>query len=404
MANDSSSTSPHRRRRRGWTPLLISATLLLAAFAILIGPRLIGDASEQQDLAEFYLPPTADTEGTPGSIVKIEPLQGHPFDAEAWRIMYVTTDHTGASVRATGVVVTPATDAPAGGRTILAWGHPTTGTAESCAPSRAFDPFLDVEGMRVMLDRGYTVVATDYVGMGTEGPASYLVGATAGNSVLDAIRAARSIPDAEASASVILWGHSQGGQAVLFAAERAAVYAPDLRIEAVAAAAPAADLAALLNSHLDDVSGVTIGSYAFAAYATAYTDRGAQLEQVLTPAAQEILPRMNELCLLTQLSELHRLADPVIGRFFSADPSAVEPWTSLLRENSAGAMTFDAPLFIAQGLDDTLVLPEDTAAFVEHEKHLGIDVTYQTIDFANHGTVAYLALPALNAWLDERGL
>ncbi|MBZ6371580.1 MAG: hypothetical protein LBE44_06720 [Microbacterium hominis] len=34
--------------------------------------------------------------------------------------------------------------------------------------------------MRLMLDRGYTIVATDYVGMGTDGPDSYLVGDTGG--------------------------------------------------------------------------------------------------------------------------------------------------------------------------------------------------------------------------------
>ena len=32
-----------------------------------------------------------------------------------------------------------------------------------------------------MLDRGYTIAATDYVGMGTDGPDSYLVGDTGGH-------------------------------------------------------------------------------------------------------------------------------------------------------------------------------------------------------------------------------
>lgn len=77
-------------------------------------------------------------------------------------------------------------------------------------------------------------------------------------------------------------GSSQGGQAVLFAAERAAEYAPELDIRAVAAAAPAADLKALLQTHLDDVSGVTIGSYALTAYPEIYADRGADLADILT--------------------------------------------------------------------------------------------------------------------------
>jgi pimeloyl-ACP methyl ester carboxylesterase len=256
----------------------------------------------------------------------------------------------------------------------------------------------------MMLDRGYTVVATDYVGMGTSAPDSYLVGDTAGNSMLDGVRAAREIPDAQAGSSVVLWGHSQGGQAALFAAQRAADYAPELTIDAVAVAAPAADLSALMDSHLDDVSGVTIGSYAFQAFAGVYADRGAELDAVLTPAALGILPEMNRLCLLSHLQELHEIAAPVVGGFVSVDPTKTEPWAGLLSENSAGGTAFDAPLFVAQGADDQLVLPGDTEEFVEHERGLGMTVDHRTVPLADHGTIAYLALPWLSAWLDAQGV
>ncbi len=398
---DDGSRPQRRRRHRVLQTLLLALVAIAVLLVVTLGPRLAGDLVERGTLAEFYLPPAGAADGAPGTIIRSEPLRGTPFDAEAWRIMYRTTDVHGETVVATGIVLAPRGAAPAGGRTVLAWGHPTTGTAEECAPSRSLDPFLDIEGMRMMLDRGYTVVATDYVGMGTAGPDSYLVGVTAGNSVLDAVRAARALDGTGASASVILWGHSQGGQAVVFAAERATAYAPELHIEAVAVAAPAADLTALLEGHLDDVSGVTIGSYAFQAYSEVYAARGAQLDGILTPDAQRILPQMNSLCLLTHLSELHRIAAPVVGGFVSANPSDVEPWATLLRENSAGRTAFDAPLFVAQGLKDELVLPEDTEEFVDGERRLGIDVTYHPIPLADHGTVAYLALPALNGWLDS---
>jgi alpha-beta hydrolase superfamily lysophospholipase len=94
---------------------------------------------------------------------------------------------------------------------------------------------------------------------------------------------------------VVLWGHSQGGQAVLFAAERSAEYAPELQVLGVAVAAPAADLNTLLTDHINDISGVTIGSYAFEAYSQVYAGRGATLEGILTPAARQLLPEMNEL-------------------------------------------------------------------------------------------------------------
>ncbi len=393
-----------RRLRRVVTVGLGGLLALVVVLAVLLGPRLVGDEQDQPGLAAFYAVPAAQAAGVPGTVLRVERLHGHPLDAEAWRILYRTTDLNGTPRLASGIVVTPHGRAPRGGRTVLAWGHPTTGAAEGCAPSRGFDPFIGIEGLREMLDRGYTVVATDYVGMGVAGPDSYLVGVTAAHSVLDAVRAARAIDGADAGASVVLWGHSQGGQAVLFAAERAPDYAPELRIEAVAAAAPAADLAGLMRAHLDDVSGATIGSYAFQAYAGVYRDRGADLKTILTPGARGILEPMNALCLLTHTKQLHRIAEPVVGRFFLADPTTTEPWATLLRENSAGAAPFAAPLFVAQGLKDQLVVPDDTKRFAAHERRLGIDVTYHQIGIADHATVAYLALPALARWLDAQGV
>lgn len=396
--------SPRARRRHPVLLAFVTAALTLVAGFVAVGEaRLIGDAIEQRNLAGFYEQPAGATTGAPGTIVRSEELIGVPFDARAWRIMYRTTDLNGDTVVSTGIVVTPLNPAPEGGRTVLAWGHPTTGSAANCAPSRTFDPFELIEGMRLLLDRGYTIVATDYVGMGTAGPDSYLVGATGGNAVLDSVRAAGHIPSAHASDSVVLWGHSQGGQAVLFAAERAPSYAPELTIKAVAVAAPAADLNALLSDHIDDISGVTIGSYAFAAYAQVYADRGATLPSILTPEAQAILPEMNSLCLLENIDTLHDIGQPVVGKFVTADPSTVQPWDGILTENSAGASAFDAPLFVAQGLDDTLVLPAATEAFVAHEQALGMNVEFYPIRSATHGTVAYLALPALMAWLDKVG-
>lgn len=395
----------HRsRRRRAWAVFFAAALAILGGFAAVGEARLVGDAIEQQNLAAFYEQPAGALEGAPGTIIRSEELVGVPFDARAWRIMYRTTDLNGDTVVSTGIVVTPLGPAPSEGRTVLSWGHPTTGAAADCAPSRSFDPYELIEGMRLMLDRGYTIAATDYVGMGTDGPDSYLVGDTGGNAVLDAVRAAQHLPAAHASDRVVLWGHSQGGQAVLFAAQRAPQYVPELTVEGVAVAAPAADLGALLSDHINDISGVTIGSYAFDAYSQVYADRGATIESILTPEAQAILPEMNALCLLQNIGKLHSIGEPVVGHFVTADPATVEPWETILKENSAGGVAFDAPLFVAQGLDDTLVVPSATEDLVAQEKAIGIDVEFHPIKGADHGTIAYFALPALMAWLDAHHL
>ncbi|MET0735930.1 MAG: alpha/beta fold hydrolase [Microbacterium sp.] len=384
----------------------IAAGFFAATLAVLGGIvaaeelRIVGDALERQGVADFYAEPADLETAEPGSIIKTDALLGAPLAARGWRIMYHSTDVHGDPVVATGVLVVPLAPPPPGGRTIVSWGHPTTGAAPDCAPSYGFDPYIAIEGLRALLGRGYAVVATDYTGMSAGGPDSYLVGVTEGNNVLDAARAARIVLGDSASDRLILWGHSQGGQAVLFAAEQAPEYAPEFQLEAVAVAAPAANLIDLMSAHLDDISGVTIGSYAFTAYAEVYDE---PIEDILTPEALKIVPEMNELCLLTNIPELHRIGEPLVGDFTTSDPTTTEPWATLLAENSAGSVAFDAPLFIAQGLDDTLVIPEDTADFAAHEASLGMRVTYEEIPFATHGTVAYLAIPGLMSWLSRIG-
>lgn len=395
---------PHEKRRRRTIAVAAGVLAVVATFVAAVELRVVGDLLERDGLATFYAQPANALAGAPGSLVKSEPLLGVPMAARAWRIMYRSTDLHGAAVVSTGVVVVPLAPPPAEGRTVVSWGHPTTGSARECAPSLGLDPYIGIEGMRVLLDRGYAVVATDYTGMGTAGPDSYLIGATEGQNVLDAVRAAREIPDAETGSDVVLWGHSQGGQAVLFAAERAAEYAPELDIRAVAAAAPAADLKALLRAHLDDVSGVTIGSYALTAYSEIYADRGADLADILTPEALSVQPQMNDLCLLTHIDQLLDIAGPLVGTFVTSDPATTEPWATLLAENSAGGTTFDAPLLVLQGLDDQLVKPADTEKYVASAEAMGMDVTYRTVSIATHGTIAYLGLIDLVEFLDRVGV
>jgi pimeloyl-ACP methyl ester carboxylesterase len=394
---------PLGARRMVGAAALVLLVLTGAGLSFLLA-RVAGDERERDGIAAFYAQPPDATTGAPGTLVKSEVLEGVPAFSRGWRIMYRSTDLHGATIVVTGIVVTPLAPAPPGGRTVLSWGHPTTGTDASCAPSRGFDPFIGIEGLRMMLDRGYTVVATDYVGMGTVGPDSYLVGQTTAHTVLDAVRAAQHVGSAGAGSDVVLWGHSQGGQAVLIAAEEAPAYAPELDIVAVAAAAPAADLPALVGAHLDDISGVTIGAYAFPAFADVYGPSvpDAALDRILTADAIHRLPEMNRLCLLTNLKKLHAIGEPLVGDFFLFDPTTTAPWADLLVENSAGHAPIEAPVFIAQGADDELVVPAATEVFLTHARAAGDDVTSEVIPDATHATVAYLSLPLLEAWLDER--
>ncbi|WP_285114516.1 alpha/beta fold hydrolase [Leifsonia sp. fls2-241-R2A-40a] len=383
-----------------------SGRYMAASLAVVLAAALLAGCSqeirgEEDVLARPYTghfyddPPSA--AGTPGTVVRSELAAGGPQGATAWRILFRSTDQSGRAVLNSGMLVEPDGKAPAGGRTVVSWAHATTGSAEKCAPSRSVDPYVWMEGLTGLLKQGYAVVSTDYTGMGVAGPNSYLVGETEGRNVLDAARAARAVLGAAASDRVLLWGHSQGGQAALFAAQAWKRYAPELEVRGVAVAAPATDLAPLLRADIGDVSGVSIASYAFDAYSSVYD---APLDSILTPAAVAALPTMTGFCLLTQNRTLHDVAQPLVGRFLAGDPETTQPWAELLAANTPGASALPMPLFVAQGLSDSLVRPSSTSAFVALEKQRGTDVTYDPVAGATHGSIANKAMPAVLRFFD----
>jgi alpha-beta hydrolase superfamily lysophospholipase len=98
---------------------------------------------------------------------------------------------------------------------------------------------------------------------------------------------------------------------------------------------------------------------------------------------------------------LHAIGQPLVGNFVVSDPTTTPPWDDLLTQNSAGSVAFDAPLYIAQGLEDTLIHPDDTREFAKREASLGMDVTLSEVPNATHATIAYFSLSGLMAWLDE---
>jgi len=92
------------------------------------------------------------------------------------------------------------------------------------------------------------VSAAGYQGLGgSDGMHPYLVGTSESRSVLDATRATSHIAGLRTANNVVIYGHSQGGHAALFAGEQAPTYAPELHVFGVVAAAPATGLSTLIS-------------------------------------------------------------------------------------------------------------------------------------------------------------
>ena len=155
----------------------------------------------------------------------------------------------GTEVQATALVFVPATPAPKGGWKTIVWAHGTTGVADKCAPSQQGlngTQFL----LQQLLAQGYVVVAPDYEGLGEpSGMEShpFLNVKSEAFSITDAVVAARYYLTQQGKLVSKDWlaiGHSQGGQAVLGAAQYAS--RAQLNYKGTIAIAPASNLKAIL--------------------------------------------------------------------------------------------------------------------------------------------------------------
>jgi uncharacterized membrane protein HdeD (DUF308 family) len=384
-----------------------SSRLVAAAVALLLALGLgsvsasLNEGSPTVD--DFYAAP-ADVPSAPGQLLRSEPFtRAVPADAVAWRILYTTTRATGAPAVASGIVVAPkqGTNHP-----VIAWAHGTTGYATQCAPSLLAKPFE--AGALFTLDKvigqGWGLVATDYVGLGTAGSHPYLIGNDEARSVLDAIRAAQQLTDAKLAKKTAVWGHSQGGGAALWTGQVAPTYAPELDIAGVAALAPASDLVGLMDNLPNVTGGSIFASYVVQGYTNTYPDVKAR--DYLRAGAQTIVPALASRCLsepgvlVSVLEALSLSKDPEI---FSTDPTT-GAFGARLRVNVPTG-TVPAPLLIAQGDADSLVLPRVQRAYVAKRCAAGQVVDYRVYPNRDHVPLVQAdspLIPELISWTSDR--
>ena len=337
-----------------------------------------------------------------GALISAAAMQDAPDGASAYRVRYWSTGLDDEPLEVSGVVIIPGGAAPAGGRPIVAWAHPTTGVVSRCAPSLARVFFASVQGLRQMLASGYIVAATDYPGLGTPEVHPYLVGISEARAVLDSVRAAREVPGAHAGTSFAVWGHSQGGHAALFSGLLAQRYAPSLDLVGIAVAAPATDLATLMKDDLGTGGGNNITAMTLWSWSRIY---GAPMTQVVTPAAVPMINALAGLCIERWFDVLTRRG-PTLDlekSFLSVDNLAARaPWRRLLIENSPGPLPPGIPVFVAQGDADTLVRPAVTRAYIKRLCDGGSKVRVDIVPRVGHAFIARDAADDAVAWMGSR--
>ncbi len=336
-----------------------------------------------------------------GDLVSAQPAD-QSGDMRLWRIAYWMRDGTNQLRQVTGMVAAPRSGS-SGKRKVIAWAHGTSGVVEKCAPSRVSDFAKVTPALAEMVSRGYVVVAPDYPGLGSPGAHPYLVGEDTARSLLDAVRAAQAIADAGAGRHFAVWGESQGGHAALWTAMSAPRYAPELALVATAAAAPPTDLPENLRKGSDASVRAMLTAYAAYSWSRHF---GADLRTLFDRANQGVVTRLAENNCV-ELGKSPRLTTilgvlSVRNQLARKDITRTPPWAGIARSNSVDPLAVSGPLLVAQSVDDPVVAPSVTRAFLRKRCRAGLPLRFVSLPGGDHAHSARDSSIETLDWIDAR--
>ncbi len=365
--------------------------------------RVLAAGEESRDrqvaLDPFYAPPDpipADL----GTVIRREPLDIDVPGGRAERILYVSERPDGTRAVSGGMIFLPDAPAPADGRPVVAWEHGTLGMGDACVPSRSTHPTGDMTTwLGPMMRLGWVVVATDYVGLGTPGPNQYLIAEAEVRDVVNAVRAAQAIPEAQAGDRYVTFGHSQGGHSSIWTGHLGPEYAPELTLLGVAAAAPALDLPQIASAQWDTTVGWVIGSDLIESWPTYYPDL--PVESILTTSGADAQARLSAECI--GQSALEASVREAFGEgFFATNPNDQAAWRTALADQTPAPLPDTMPVFIAQGTADQVVLPWPNAIVQKAWCAAGSAISVLWMGEVNHQDAAKVAGPTAVEWIADR--
>ena len=317
-----------------------------------------------------------------------------PQASRTWTLLYRSTSVRNKAIGVSGFVMLPKGKPPLGGWPVVSWAHGTSGIADSCAPSR--DPkgpytFYAATQFSAWLKAGYAIANTDYEGLGTPGVHPYLVGKSEGRGVVDIVRASRQL-DGRLAKRYVIAGHSQGGQAALFAAAIGPKWAPELRLRGVAAYAPASHLDLIANVLPSFTSpGGLSGLAAMVLHGVSTVYPSIKPAEIASDKALALFPEIDKVC-LGPLNDPSRYGG-LSGSELVREGADLGPLIEILKAQNPN-LKIDAPVLLAQGLSDTTVFPFMTNQLDGELKGRKNKVQYLTYPDVSHvGIVGAADLP-----------
>ncbi|MFF4659168.1 lipase family protein [Streptomyces sp. NPDC001381] len=381
----------------------------------------------------FYNPP-ATLPAADGTLVRTEPLPlalslpgvDGPLPGTATRLMYKSTDSAGQPVAVTGAYIEPAAAwKGSGARPLVVVAPGTMGQGDQCAASLGLEHPLTVNWQTLsvgyedlaiyrLLARGIAVVVTDYAGLGaTDRLHTYVNRVDEAHAVLDAVRAARSLPGTSLTAGsrVALYGYSQGGGATAAAAELQPSYAPDVALAGTYTGAPPADLAAV-TAAIDgsDLAGALAWSV------NGFVQSDPELKPIadahLNAAGKAALKDLSTMCVgdaLLAYNSARSTSWTTDGSSISDIVRSEPALSAFLAEQRIGTVKPASPVRLATGTADDLVPHAQARALAVAWCAKGADVTYKPVvlpslgrSLINHFTPLLTDQGDAIAWLTDR--
>ncbi len=347
------------------------------------------------------VPTTLPDDAQRGDIYWLHERNDAPANARGWNVIYVSEGANGDLEYVSGEIYVPVMPTQSE-RKLLIWATGTTGTQDSCAPSRndlfsVADQSSRVPSIDEFLARGYVVVMSDYQGSGTPGATAYLQGAQQAMASFDIARAARNLPAAMAGTDVGIYGFSQGGQTALWAAHIVDEYAPEFNLVGAVPLAPASRHLELSFYDLD--IPVNSGYFIMRMGGLQVGHPELKLRDILTDVGLEMLTAQTWGC-YEVFGAAAQLDEPY------AKPEALEPgtaWRAWLEENDEFLpMSPAIPFLMIQGDEDLDVPAWLTREVLDDLCDQGSEVQYIEMAGADHFGVFYPGGALATDWLDAR--
>lgn len=356
----------------------------------------------------FHTPPSGWESEAPGTILNSRPVEVASLgpqaqDADAWQLLYRTTDAAEQPMVTVTTVLRPRTGPVRG---LISYQPATDASAPQCAPSFVlrqgapdkYDSSLDLIQIDQMLSSGHAISVPDWVGP----KGTLFAPRQPGYTTLDGVRAAQGFAPLGLSGTetpVAAMGYSGGSYGASWAAQVQPTYAPEIRLVGVTMGGWTAPV----GSYMETLDGGPFSGFLpslLPGMMRADPRLAAAFDEYLTPAGHALMAAGDSKCVTPNVAQ---------HAFLRMDDYLTIPFSQLaeqvqesLAELDFGPVVPTAPLLLYNAVHDEIIDIAGVDKAVAQWCASGAQITYTRDQLSEHVSLAISATPAVLRWVDER--